>query len=241
MLRKAALVAGETYHIYNRGAHKQPVFVDEGDYVRFLLLLYVANHSERVRLSDLLKEYPGPSWIQILSDVEADKSLVDVLAYSLIPNHFHLVLRQKAENGCTVFMKKVATAYAMYFNLKYEHSGVLFQGCFKSSHIENEPYFRYIFSYVHLNLLDLIEPGWKENGIKNVEAVRKFINTYPYSSFQDYATSERPQRKILSWDEAPLFLKEVNDFEDLIQWQNKNNQDRPGVGKLSTYTEGGSL
>ena len=226
MLRRTALAVGETYHIYNRGAHKQFIFADEMDYARFLLLLYVANHSERIRLSDLLEEYPGPSWIQILSDIQTDKSLVDILAYSLMPNHFHLVLRQKTENGCTIFMKKVATAYAMYFNLKHDHSGVLFQGRFKSSHIGNEAYFRYIFSYVHLNLLDLVEPGWKENGIKKVEAARKFVNTYPYSSFQDYVTNERPHRKILAWDEAPPFLKEMNDFEDLI----KNNQDGPGSG-----------
>ncbi len=225
MLRKTALAVGETYHIYNRGAHKQTIFVDELDYVRFLLLLYVANHSERIRLADLLEEYPGPSWIQIFSDIEADKSLVDILAYSLMPNHFHLVLRQKTENGCTVFMKKVATAYAMYFNLKHKHSGVLFQGRFKSSHVGDEAYFRYIFSYVHLNMLDLIEPGWKDNGIKNVVAARKFINTYPYSSFRDYTLEERPQRKILAWDDVPPFLKEMNDFEDLI----KNNQDGPGI------------
>jgi len=229
MLREVALQEGETYHVFNRGAHKQPIFLDERDYARFLLLLYTANHSERIRLGDLLEEYPGRSWMQIFSDVETDHSLVEILAYALMPNHFHLILRPKTENGCTVFMKKVATAYAMYFNLKYDRSGVLFQGRFKSRHIGNEPYFRYIFSYVHLNLIDLVEPKWKEGGIKDVEAVRKFMHTHPYSSFQDYAAGERPQRRILAWDEAPPFLKEMNDFEDLVSWQTQNNQDGPGA------------
>lgn len=202
--------------------------MDERDYTRFLLLLYIANHSERIHLGNLLKEYPGPSWIQILSDIQTDRSLVDVLAYSLMPNHYHLILRQKAENGCTLFMKKLATAYAMYFNLKHDHSGVLFQGRFKSSHVGDEAYFRYIFAYVHLNPLDLVEPAWKERGIKSIGTARKFINNYPHSSFQDYAVVERPQRKILAWDEAPPFLKEMNDFEDMARLQAKNIQDGPG-------------
>ena len=112
----------------------------------------------------------------------------------------------------------------MYFNTKYEHSGVVFQGRFKSKHINNEPYFRYIFAYVHLNSLDLFEPDWKEKGVKNLKRTRQHINTYPYSSFCDFVGGERPERAILSLDTAPEFLKTQNDFEELAA---SLTEDRP--------------
>src|SRR3989344_2030506 len=97
-----------------------------------------------------------------------DGSLVSVLAYCLMPNHFHLVLRQKNQDGITLFMRKLATAYAMYFNTKYDHSGVLFQCRYKSKHVNTDAYLRWIFSYVHLNPLEIIQPEWKERGIIHI-------------------------------------------------------------------------
>src|ERR1700741_3609729 len=94
MYRPQPLVAGETYHIYNRGAHKQDIFLSQADYRRFTLLLYIANNSDPIRLSNLFnsKKYKGESLLKIFEDGIADKSLVDIFAYSLMPNHFHLVV-----------------------------------------------------------------------------------------------------------------------------------------------------
>jgi len=220
MLRKQPLVAGETYHIYNRGAHKQRIFTNDSDYSRFSLLLHLANSKTPVHLSNLLKEYQGRSFIEIFENEKCDNRLVDVLSYSLMPNHFHFILRQREDNGIATFVKKLATAYAMYFNTKYEHSGTLFQGRFKSSHIDSEEYFRYIFAYVHLNPLDLFQPDWKVSGIKNKREARSFLSTYSYSSFIDYPKSNRPEGAILSLAETPDFLKTQNDLEELLAWQN---------------------
>jgi len=144
------------------------------------------------------------------------QKLVDVLAYALMPNHFHLVLKQVKDGGISKFMRKLATGYSMYFNIKHGHSGVLFQGRFKSSHINSEPYFRYIFSYVHLNPLELVEPDWKEGTIRNEKKARKFLSDYRYGSYFDYCVGERPERVILAYDDAPDFLKEQNDLEEMI-------------------------
>src|SRR3990167_7803221 len=140
MLRDKPFVNGETYHLFNRGAHKQAIFKSEKDYRRFLVLLYFSNTMERVQLGNLLQNQ-GRSLIDLLEEY-VDQSLVDIFAYTLMPNHFHLVLRQKADNGISTFMKKLATAYSMYFNIKYKHSVVLFQGRFKSRHVGDEAYFR---------------------------------------------------------------------------------------------------
>ena len=221
MLRQTPLVTGETYHIYNRGAHKGHIFNIEADYVRFLTLLYLSNNTEPVHISKLLltKKYQGRSLKTAFDEESTDKSLVDILAYCLMPNHFHLVLRQKSEDGITVFMRRLLTGYSMYFNIKYEHSGVLFQGRFKSKVIGDESYFRYIFSYIHLNPIELIEPQWKERGIIDTQKVRNFLEQYDRSSFRDYAKIFRAERKLLAYDEAPDFLKNGNDLEDLLSWQ----------------------
>ncbi len=215
MLRDKPFVNGETYHLFNRGAHKQPIFTSAEDYQRFLVLLYFSNTTEPVQLGNLLQNQ-GRSLIDLLGE-HIDQSLVDIFAYTLMPNHFHLVIRQKTEAGISTFMRKIATAYSMYFNIKYDHSGVLFQGRFKSRHVGNEAYFRYIFSYVHLNSLDLFEPGWEDQGLKDLNGARQYVNSYRYSSFFDYVGNARAEKILLSLSQAPEFLTTQNDLETLLQ------------------------
>src|SRR3989338_8915579 len=214
MLRATPLVAGETYHIYNRGAGKQKFFLDATDYKRFLALLLLGNNTENIHLSNLRK-YQGPSLTHVFEE-KVDYSLTDVLAYSLLPNHFHLVIRQKSDDGITSFMKRVCTAYSMYFNLKYGHSGTLFQGRFKSSHLDTDPYFKWIFPYVHLNPVSLVEPQWQENGIIDPMLAKEFLRDYRYSSYRDYYVGERPERAILSYDEVFDLLDTKDDIQDML-------------------------
>lgn len=153
----------------------------------------------------------------------SNHTLVNIHAYSLMPNHFHIVLRQKAEHGISIFMRKVGTAYSMYFNAKYEHSGALFQGRFKSSHVSNEAYFRWVYSYVHLNPLGLLYHDWEKGGIQDLNRARAQIMQYTFSSFLDYTSGRRPQRNILDMADAPDFLKNQNDLEALLS----DIKDRP--------------
>ena len=101
MLRDAPFVDGEYYHVFNRGAHKLDIFVEEKDYARFLLLLHLANTSEGLEMKRVFSKYGGQPLSAIFEQEVCDKTLVDVVAYSLIPNHFHLVLRQKSPEGIT--------------------------------------------------------------------------------------------------------------------------------------------
>src|SRR3989344_8088505 len=181
MLRKTNLVEGETYHVFNRGANKNRIFTNKDDYRRFLMLLHLCNSSKPVLMREILTKYRGRSSADIFYEERPDKSLVSIIAYCLMPNHFHLVLRQKVKQGITKFMNRVGTAYSMYFNVKYEHSGVLFQGRYKSSHIGTESYFRYIFAYIHLNPLDLFDMGWEKNGPADLQGACAFIKNFGYS------------------------------------------------------------
>ena len=218
MRRDAALVPGEVYHIYNRGAHKREIFIHEQDYVRFQLLLHVSNTRSGVNMRDLFVKYKGQTFADIFVLEKLDKELVEVLGYCLMPNHFHMILRQKAEKGISIFLHKLFTAYSMYFNAKHDHSGILSQGAFKSRHVGTEQYLRYLFSYVHLNPLELVEPDWEAGVWKDMQTAKRFLKTYPYSSFYDYGVGERPERGILAYEQRPDFLSTQNDLEELIRW-----------------------
>ena len=204
MQRATPLETGETYHVYNRGAHKMDIFRDDKSRRRFQALLLVCNRKEPAHLSNLLAKYQGPSSIKIFSEeaVPLDERLVDIFGYCLMPNHFHLILRQNVDRGITTFMRKVGTAYSMYFNLKYDHSGTLLQGRFKSQHVSSDSYFRWLFQYVHLNPLSIIEPDWKESSLKDEKRALAFLDTYAWSSYFDYARRGRPERKIVTMSDA---------------------------------------
>ena len=212
---------GETYHVFNRGAHKQALFKNKEDYRRFQINLHLANHSEPVLVRDVLsaQKYREP-----FSGYPTDKSQVDVLGYSLMPNHFHLILRQKAEGGITRFMKKVGVGYSMYFNLKYEHGGTLLQGPFKSSHVDTDPYYKWLFAYVHLNPISLVEPKWREKEIANIHRAQEFINGYRYSSYWDYYVGDRPERAILAYEEATDIIDTNADLVGLMAESEKGTQ-----------------
>ncbi|OGG45611.1 hypothetical protein A2673_00025 [Candidatus Kaiserbacteria bacterium RIFCSPHIGHO2_01_FULL_50_13] len=215
-MRRDPFAAEETHHLFNRGAHKQEIFLNDVDYMRFQVLLFLANSSKNIDVRNILKRYEGESFVRLFADEHPDQSLVDVLAYSLLPNHFHLVVREKGDGGITTFMRKVCTGYSMYFNLKYDHSGTLFQGPFKSSHIDTDPYFNWIFAYVHLNPVAIVEPKWDEKELQNPARAQKFLDGYKYSSHYDFYVAERPERAILAYDEARQYVEKKADIQALL-------------------------
>ncbi|MFA6159432.1 MAG: transposase [Candidatus Paceibacterota bacterium] len=185
MLRKCPFAPDEYYHVYNRGVDRRDVFLCPKDKERFLVLLYVCNSKNPVRIQKHLDQ--GRPLVGMFS-LERGETLVDVGAYCLMPNHFHLLLRERVAGGITEFMRKVITAYTMFFNKKYARQGVLFQGAFKAHHVDSDDYLRYIFSYIHLNPIDIIFPGWTEAPDREHKShIKKHLETFPFSSLWDYA------------------------------------------------------
>ena len=103
-----------------------------------------------------------------------------------MPNHLHLLLRQIKDNGITKFMAKLGIGYGGYFNRKYSRKGYVFQNRFVAVHIKNEEQLKIVFVYIHINSISLIEPKWKEIGIKNLKKVIEFLENYKWSSYSDY-------------------------------------------------------
>ena len=218
MERKVKFVPDEYYHLFSRGVEKRKIFLDKKDYDRFLALLYILNQEDHFHVSNFLNK--GQKNILDLYKQERGQPLVSILAYSLMPNHFHLVVQEIIEGGISTFMMKLLTACSMYFNTKYERSGSLFVHPFRSEHIGDDAYFRYLFAYVHLNCIELFEKGWKENGIKNQKRAKEFLENYRYSSYQDLSLlTNRPEARILDMDNLPEDVSMVTlDIREYQKW-----------------------
>lgn len=211
-IRKVPFVSGEYYHIYNRGTNKMPIFNDHWDYARFQKLLYLSNGKESPKFSDV--ESPGRTWT-----IERGDELVHIGVYCLMPNHFHILIKVKSDKDASLFLQKILTSYSMYYNKKNNRTGALFQGKTKSEHVNEDNYLRYLFSYIHLNPVKLIDAGWKERGIKDLDKTLDFLNKYQYSSFLDYTDIKRPEEKILNKTEFPEYFESPQEhLQELTNW-----------------------
>ena len=178
------------YHAYNRGTDKRKIFLDEKDYFRFIHDLYEFNNNSAsfnvgFRFTKS-KNYGGPPAIigSAPAIITRDR-LVDILLFCLMPNHFHLLLKELKNNGIAKFMQKLGTGYTMYFNQRYKRSGVLFQGKFKGILIDKDEYLLPLSAYIHSNPVELLELSWKEKGIKDFQKTKEFLNNYRWSSYLD--------------------------------------------------------
>jgi REP element-mobilizing transposase RayT len=147
MTRKDNFAVGEYYHCYNRGVDKRIVFNDAQDFDYFLTALELFNREESL---GGMMEYRYPKNINILKDGKETK-LANIFAFCLNPNHFHLVLQPNFDNGVQKLMQKIGTGYTLYFNKKYSRSGSLFQGRYKSAHVDTDQFLKHVLSYVSLN------------------------------------------------------------------------------------------
>ncbi|MBI2474138.1 MAG: transposase [Candidatus Taylorbacteria bacterium] len=178
MNRKFVFSVGEYYHVFTRGIDKCVVFGDTADFERFQTLLYVANSEKSIHLSTLPEDMDP-------YEMDRGETLTDIGCYAEMPNHPHLLLKEKKENGISKFLGKLLTGYSMYFNTKNKRSGSLFVRPYKAEHANTDVYLKYLFAYITLNPLSLKFPSWKENGLFDLEKARIFLQNYKYGSCPD--------------------------------------------------------
>lgn len=210
MERKIKFEIGEFYHVYNRGVEKRIIFKNISDYKRFLALLYIANSSNQVHISNDVW-YKGN--VDNIFEKDRGKPLVAIGAYCLMPNHFHLLLTPLVDGGISKFMLKLQTGHSMYFNKRNDRVGALFQGVFKSQHVNEDIYFRYLYAYIHLNPSKLKNSKWKTQSKSFLTQLKKFIAEYPYSSLQEYLSKNY---KIISPDFFPVDINEITNYDLIV-------------------------
>ena len=213
MTRIIPFAVGEYYHAYNRGVDKRKVFLDRADYERFLGLLYLCNSGNLIHRSDMER------WsFQELLSFPREEMLVDIGAFCLMSNHFHLLLHEHAEGGISKFMQKLGIAYTMFFNKRRERTGALFEGTFRARHANTDEYLKYLFAYIHLNPIGIVESEWKDHRIQDKKKAEEQLRTYRYSSYLDYAQPEkqRPEAIILNKSAFPEYFERPKDFSDHV-------------------------
>lgn len=187
---REVIVVGNIYHCLSRGVDGRTIFTNDGDYLRFIHNLFEFNDAKSVSNNNYWFNTKSislrSSYIEQSTKTEPRVLLVQLLAFCLMPNHYHLLLRPLSKGGLTLFMRRLNMGYANYFNVKYERKGALFQGRFKSVAVTNDAHFIHLPYYIHCNPLDLFTPEWREREIKDYKKAFAYLENYRWSSFPDY-------------------------------------------------------
>ena len=220
IMRKTEIADNCYYHVYNRGVDKRKIFMDDYDYARFQSSLFFLNDSK-------------PVIMRFIND-QAERNgepLVEIGAYCLMPNHFHLLIKTKSAAGFTAFMQKLGTSYAMYFNKKHKRTGRLFENAFKINLINKDEYLRHISIYIHTNPLKLLEPQWQVNKINGIQLAHNFLENYKWSSYPHYIKIKKDD--ILNLDAFPEYFQSGRDYKDFLEnWV--LNYDRAKISLIFT-------
>ena len=172
--RKFVFTNDGIYHVFNRGIERRNVFSTISDYRRFFQLLsYCRNDGLSCRFSHIPREMKkGHTCPRTTKEVQP--CLVEILAWCLLPNHYHLVLRQKRFNGITKYMARVSNSYTRYYNTRNKRIGNLFQGPFKAVIVETDDQLIHLSRYIHLNPV-----------VASLIPINK-LATYHWSSYLEY-------------------------------------------------------
>ncbi len=196
----------EFWHLIGRGVDKRDIVLDDKDRVRFIHDLYVFNDAN-----------PTPNFI-LPGRHESNRRrerLIDIHAFCLMKNHYHLLVSQRIEGGISLFMRKLNMGYTKYFNEKYKRSGALWQGKYRKALIERDAHFLYIPFYIHLNPLDYVAPEWRRGEVRDAHKALQTLLDYRWSSHLDYL-GIRNFPSILRFDVLKPLLGIQKDYEEII-------------------------
>lgn len=190
--RMFPFVNGQIYHVYNRGTEKRTIYESTRDYQRFIKSMsYYRIQGPKPKFS--LFFYPRAK------KIDFSKKIITILAYCLMPNHFHLLVKQEVDGGITEFVSKLSNSYTKYYNTKHKRIGPLFQGEFKSVLVESDEQLVHVSRYIHLNPL--------------VSYLTKNLDSYTWSSYNEYINNAP---KYCSTSEIMGFFKNPEDYIQFI-------------------------
>lgn len=189
-------VNGQFYHVYNRGSEKRQIFDTKKDFQHFI---------KAIKYYQL--EGPKPKFSRFSSislfKPELSKKIVDIIAYCLMPNHFHFLVRQTKDGGITEFISKLTNSYTRFYNTKYNRIGPLFQGEFKAVLVEYDEQLLHLSRYIHLNPL--------------VAYLIKDLTDYEWSSYNEYVNNKK--EGICSKQEILAFFNSPKEYKQFISDQ----------------------
>ncbi len=190
------------YHVFNRGVNKLNIFVNERDFNQAMLSIdYYRFEKPPVKLSRF-KSLPVTDQSRMITVMlNNNKTLIDILCFVLMPNHWHFLLKQNIDNGISKFIANFSNSYARYFSTSHQWEGHLFQGQFKAVEIESEAQLIHVSRYIHLNPL--------VSGITSNESLKY----YKWSSFSDYLKNNSQK---VQTEDIMRYFKTPLDYEKFI-------------------------
>jgi len=220
-MRKEQIVIGDYVHIYNRGTRKMTIFNDGEDRWRFLQTLRYFNNQ-----NNPIKTFQELAWLCKNSQCnpfdwpnrwKPQEPLVEIIAYCLMPNHYHLLIKEICEKGTALFMQKLGLGYTNFFNYKYNGSGSIFEGTYKAKTVNSEEYLQFVHAYIQIiNPFELFEGGF-DNAVKNFNKAVQFAIDSPFNSLGEnfekrnlsIVNTKITKEKFPSLEVYKLFAKDI--------------------------------
>jgi len=200
------------YHVYNRGVEKRTIFEDKQDYkvfLKYIKEILSPIDPDKQSITFYLRGQTYKAERKLLKNYSDE---IELLAYCLMPNHFHFLIRQKNKKSLQGFMSALMTRYSMYFNKRYKRVGTLFQGRYKAVLVYEDAYLLHLSRYIHLNPLEYTP---------DLERA--------YSSYADYLgrrkTSWIKPNVILRFFNSKVLIdfKKINSYKNFVEKYNKAN------------------
>lgn len=214
-LRKIPLINKEVYHIVNRGVASMPIFKTSRDYSRFInTFIYYQYQSPPIKYSKF-RTLSQDRRKEILRTLKRKNNfIVEIICYCVMPNHFHLLLKQLKNNGIVDFIRLTTNSYSRYFNTKNKRKGPLMEGRFLNVRIETDEQLLHVNRYIHLNPYSSFI----------VKDFRKLLD-YSYSSLPEYLRKDETQickkdiilKNFKSKNKYLKFIKDNADYQRSLE------------------------
>lgn len=222
-MRKEIFGVGDIVHVFNRGNRKQEIVRDDLDRFRFLQTIFYFNDEYSPdnpfrTLSELLKSDFNNGEVLIWpSTWPARNKLVDILAFTLMDNHYHLVLQEIKEGGVAKFMQKFGTGITNRFNIRHQETGRLFQGAYKARRVGSDNYLKYLNVYLHIKNVFELYPGGIQKALREFEGAYRFATHYSYTSLGGYVHNEPNARAIISTEMLEDEFSDEREFKKFVR------------------------
>jgi putative transposase len=208
------------YHVYNRGVEKRKIFLNDRDYRRFLASANFYLKDQLISFAEFERITPEAKTLYLQTNLKGlgvkglDGHKVKILAYCLMPNHFHFLIKSAREGGISKFISDVSNSHAKYFNLKNKRVGGLFQGTFKAREISSEPSLLQVSRYIHLQT--------------NLKGLGGKPEEYPYSSYAEWLGIRKPY--LVNEDELRYWLRSANGPQKYREFVEAKAAGNPALG-----------
>lgn len=201
--RYSLLVNNCYYHIFSRSISRFKIFNQEQDFARFLEMIDLMRYQDFHHKYSKFQQLPGKIQGDIINHLRKDSpQSVEIIAYCIMPTHFHLIIKQNIENGISDFTGKLCNSYTKYFNSKCHRNGPLWSSRFKNVLIKNDEHMLNLTKYIHLN--------------PTSASLTQNIEEWPYSSILDYISNKKSGLYILG-DFKSIFNFTAKQYADYLK------------------------